>query len=194
MTGTDFCRAVFLVLAMAGPGAAHVIWLRSDAARRMGWPVDGGLTLRGRRIFGANKRLAGFVVLPPAAGLSFWILAGLWAMLPGALPAMIWPLSGLQYCLLGLACGFAFLLAELPNSFVKRQFDVAPGAAPRASVFRVFSTVLDRFDSVIGCLIVAGLFVPVSLATWAWVLALGTGQHALFSFAMFRLGLKERAL
>lgn len=194
MMGANFCQAVFLVLGMAFPGAAHVIWLRSRTARRMTFPVDAGLCFRGRRIFGDNKRLAGFLVLPPAAGLSFWILAGLWVQLPGQLPNLIWPLSGLQYALLGVACGFAFLLAELPNSFLKRQLHIAPGDTPASRPFRVFATTLDRFDSVIGCLIVAGLLVPVSLATWGWVLVLGTAQHALFSFAMFQLGLKARAL
>lgn len=194
MMGADICQAVFLVLAMACPGAAHVIWLRSQTAQRLTWPVDGGLTFRRHRIFGENKRLAGFFVLPPVAGLSFWMLSKLWAYLPGALPSLIWPLSGMQYALLGLACGFAFLVAELPNSFLKRQFGVAPGGTPASRLFRVLATGLDRFDSVIGCLIVAGLIVPVSLATWGWVLVLGTSQHALFSFAMFQLGLKGRAL
>ena len=42
--------------------------------------------------------------------------------------------------------------------------------------------------------LVISLIVPVSLVTWLWVLILGTTCHALFSFAMYRLGLKGRAM
>lgn len=192
--GPAFFQAVFLVLAMAIPGAVHVIWLRSKMARRMTYPIDGGLTFRGRRLFGANKTLSGFVALPLAACLSFWLLSLLWARLPGTLPDMLWPLSGGQYAALGLVCGLAFLVAELPNSFAKRQIGIAPGAAPPAGPLKVITAIIDRFDSVIGCLIAVSLIVPVSIATWVWVLVLGTGQHALFSVLMFKMGLKGRAL
>ena len=48
-------KAAFLLLAMTAAGAVHVIWLRSTLSRRFGWPIDGGLMLRGRRLFGDNK-------------------------------------------------------------------------------------------------------------------------------------------
>lgn len=189
-----FFQALFLVLAMAVPGLVHVLWLRSKLARRLAYPVDGGLMVRNRRLFGANKTLGGFLALPPAASLSFWLLSVLWAQLPAPLPDMLWPLSGWQYAGLGLICGFAFLIAELPNSFLKRQIGIAPGAAPSSGPLKVITTIVDRFDSVIGCLVAASLLLPLSVATWVWVLVLGAAQHALFSFLMFRMGLKGRAL
>jgi len=179
---------------MTVSGAAHVAWLSSQTAQRMAWPVDGGLMFRQRRLFGDNKRVSGFFVLPIAASLSFWVFAALWARLPGEVPAMIWPLSTGGYALLGFACGLAFLVAELPNSFLKRQIGIAPGEVSSSPGVRFFTMALDRFDSVLGCLLVVSLIVPVSLATWLWVLVLGVATHALFSVAMYRLGLKGRAM
>lgn len=189
-----FSQAGFLVLAMAFSGVAHVIWLNSQTAQRFSYPVDGGRTFRKRRIFGDNKRLSGFLVLPPATGLSFWALSLLWPQLTGATPGALWDLSSAQYAMMGFACGLVFLVAELPNSFLKRQLGIAPGGAPTAGPLKVLTTVIDRLDSVIGCLIAVSLIVPVPFATWVWVFALGICQHAFFSFLMFKLGLKRRAL
>jgi hypothetical protein len=179
---------------MSLSGAAHVVWLRSDLARAMSWPVDGGLKFRGKRLFGDNKRVCGFLVLPPASALSFAMLSVVTNQLPAAWSAALWKLDVWQYALLGLICGFAFMLAELPNSFLKRQLDIPPGGTSRSPVLRTTTLVLDRVDSVLGALIALSLCVSVALTTWLWVLVLGAVLHAAFSAALYGLGLKARAL
>jgi CDP-2,3-bis-(O-geranylgeranyl)-sn-glycerol synthase len=106
----------------------------------------------------------------------------------------LWALSPLEYALLGFACGLAFMLAELPNSFLKRQFDVAPGALPVQPWLRPICALLDRVDSTLGVLLVATLIVPTPLATWGWALLFGTVSHALFSHWLYRVGEKSRSL
>ncbi len=194
MNAEAIARAVFLLVAMSAAGAAHVLWLRSALARRFAWPVDGGLTFRGRRLFGDNKRVCGFMVLPPVAALTFLLLGGGRALLPDFFADGLWPLSAGQYAGLGLVCGFAFMLAELPNSFLKRQLGVAPGQAPAQPWLRPVVLVLDRFDSVLGVLLALSLLVPVPAATWLCVLAFGPAVHAAFSIVMHGLGIKARAL
>jgi len=120
--------------------------------------------------------LAGHRLLPD------WLAAGLWELTPG------------RYALLGLVAGLAFMLAELPNSFLKRQLGIPPGAIPRQRRGRVICMLLDRLDSVLGVLIVVSLLVPVTLATWVWLLLMGPGVHALFSTLLHRAGVKARAL
>jgi CDP-2,3-bis-(O-geranylgeranyl)-sn-glycerol synthase len=87
-----------------------------------------------------------------------------------------------------------FMLAEQPNSFIKRQMGIAPGQAPAQSWLRIPVLVLDRYDSVLGVLIVSSLLVHISIATWLWVLLLGPVFHAVFSIIMHVLGIKARAL
>jgi hypothetical protein len=182
--------AVFLVAAMSLAGIPHALWLRSPLSQRLRAPVDFGLRFRGRPVFGANKTWRGFVVMPLSAAASFWAFAEV----RDALAAGMWDLPPVQYALLGLACGFAFMLAELPNSFLKRRFGVAPGMAPQRPGLAATCLIIDRIDSVLGVLLTVTLLVPVTLATWAWVLLLGPGIHALFSIWLHRLGVKERAL
>src|SRR5262245_31302627 len=88
---TAFGSALFLVTAMGCAGAAYVIWLRHATSGWTDLPLDGGMTLRGRRVFGANKRLRGILVLPAAAAISFAAISVLWPSLPDGLSAGLWP-------------------------------------------------------------------------------------------------------
>jgi len=175
-------------------GAAHLLWLRSGLSRRFAWPVDAGLHFRGRRLFGANKRVCGFMALPPVSALTFLLLGSTREWLPPALVSGLWPLTAWQYAGLGLVCGLAFMLAELPNSFVKRQLDIPPGQAPSQAWLRPVIMLVDRYDSVLGVLVAMSLLVPVHWMTWVLVLVVGPVVHAVFSIALHGLGLKARAL
>jgi hypothetical protein len=186
--------AIFIIVAMSLAGLAHTLWLRSSLSTSFRAPVDFNLTFRGRPIFGANKMWRGFVVMPPAAALSFWILGSLQDSSPAWLEAGMWKLPPERYVLLGFASGLAFMLAELPNSFAKRQLGVTPGMAPRDRGLAAAFFIVDRVDSVLGVLLVLTLMVPVAPQTWAWVLSIGPGVHWLFSAWLYRLKVKARPL
>lgn len=194
MSQEAIARAAFLLIAMSTAGAVHVLWLRTSLSQRFTWPVDAGLNFRGTRLFGDNKRVCGFMVLPPAAAITFMLLGGAREMLPDPFGQGLWTLSIWQYAGLGLLCGLAFMLAELPNSFFKRRLGIAPGQAPARSWLKPVILMVDRFDSVLGVLLTVSLLVPVPVATWFWVLVLGPAFHALFSIIMHGLGIKARAL
>ncbi len=189
-----FSTALFLLLAMSAAGLVHVWWLKSATGGVFMQPLDFGHTFRGRRIFGDNKRLRGLLVMPVAAAISFAGFGALRAELPQWLARGMWDIPAGHYALLGLASGLVFMLAELPNSFIKRQLGVAPGGSPAGGWGRVLCPLLDRFDSVLGVLIVLSLLVPTPVMTWLWVLLIGPGVHALFSALLHRLGVKARAL
>jgi CDP-2,3-bis-(O-geranylgeranyl)-sn-glycerol synthase len=186
--------ALFLVVAMSLAGCVHIAWLKSVRSRRFAQPIDYGVTVRGRRLFGENKRVRGFVAMPLAGAAAFALLGGARGWLPHRLGMDIWPLSTVGYAVFGLACGVAFMMAELPNSFLKRQLDIPPGQPAASRWLRAIFFVVDRCDSVLGVLVVASLLVPVAPATWLWALILGPSLHAAFSVLLHRLGEKGRAL
>ena len=187
-------RAAFILITMSVAGVGHVFWLRTKLARRFSWPVDGGMEFRGKRLFGDNKRVCGFMALPPLTALAFMLLGSGRELLPVAIGDGLWALTAWQYAGLGLACGIAFMLAELPNSFMKRRLGIAPGHPPSQSWLRPIVLFVDRYDSVLGVLLTLSLLVPVPIATWILVLFFGPVVHALFSIAMHALGIKARAL
>ena len=184
--------AAFLVAAFTLAGVCQIAWLALPMSRRLAIPLDGGRTFRGRRLFGANKTLRGFVIMVPGTGVAFALLA---RVVGGAASGVagLWPVSPPDYALLGMWAGFGFMLGELPNSFVKRQLGVAPGQAAEAGCARPLFGVLDRIDSILGMLFALAIVVSIPWLTWAYVLIAGPLLHASFSLLLFQLGGKARA-
>lgn len=186
--------ALFLVAAMTCAGIVHVFWMWLAPPAWLSRPIDGGLIWRGRRLFGDNKRVRGLVALPLAAAASFAAFAAWQPALPECMRAGMWPLSPRQYAGLGFASGLACMLAELPNSFIKRRLGVEPGELPLSGALRFVSLAADRLDSPLGMMIAVSSMVSVRPITWLWVLLIGTAVHAGFSALLHLLGLKARAL
>ena len=183
--------ALFLLAAFVLAGFAQVAWLATPASRTFAQSLDLGLTFRGRRVFGDNKTLRGFVVMVPASACAFVAVS---QIALGGEPAAfgLWPLTPLHYALLGAWAGLGFMLGELPNSFVKRQLDIAPGqlTANRSAAF--WQLAADRVDSGLGMLTALAIAVPLPWQTWGLVLLLGWTLHWGFSVVLFRLRVKPR--
>ena len=141
--------ALFLILGFAVAGTAQALWLALPCSRRFSWPLDGGRTFRGRRIFGDNKTVRGFVVMLPCTGAAF-VLLSLGA--DDSVAARLWPLSSLQYGALGVLGAIGCMTGELPNSFIKRQAGIPPGAPATGGRLRILGYVIDRIDSPLGAL------------------------------------------
>ncbi|HVE84003.1 MAG TPA: CDP-archaeol synthase [Myxococcales bacterium] len=182
--------AFFLLLSFALAGVAQTWWFKSPHSERFAIPLDGGRTFRGRPIFGANKTWKGFVVMVPATALAFLIVGTLARSLP--VGRGLWPLSPAGYAWLGAVASIGFMAGELPNSFVKRQLQIAPGGAPLSRGARCICFAADRFDSILGMLLALSLAVPAAWQVWVLVLCLGPGIHWLFNVALFLLGVKAR--
>jgi len=180
----------FLLLAFVLAGIAQTAWFASAESGRFRQPIDGGLTFRGRRVFGDNKTVRGFVVMVPATAAAFATLA-IFAGDPATLG--LWPLSIVGYLVTGAVAGLGFMAGELPNSFLKRQLGIGPGEAAGTPVAAAVHFALDRLDSGVGMLLALSVLVRVSWLTVATVLTLGPVIHWSFSTLMFRLGVKARA-
>jgi hypothetical protein len=181
--------AIFLLAAFVLAGAAQTAWFKSPHSRAFAWPIDGGITLRGRRLFGPNKTMRGFVVMIPATAASFALLG--WLADPAA--AGLWRLPPVGYAALGALAAAGFMAGELPNSFVKRQLDISPGDAASRPGAWWLQFAADRLDSGVGMLAALSLAVHTSWLTWLYVLAAGAALHWGFSALLFHLGLKPRA-
>ena len=184
--------AVFVILAFVPAGLAHSFWLHSRCAERFRTPIDGGRTWRGRPIFGRNKTWAGFLVLPLAVGVAFALLRLATSQLPNEWHEGLWSLSTGSYALLGIWTGIGFMAGELPNSFVKRQLGLAPGAAPTGRMARIVVGMIDRVDSLVGGFLAQAVVVQVGFWYATCLLLVVPGLHWMFSALLFSLGVKGR--
>jgi hypothetical protein len=183
--------ALFLLSTFVLAGTAQVTWLASRWSRRFAIPLDGGVTFRGRRVFGENKTIRGLIVMVPATAASFALVARLAGHgRPDAVG--LWALATWQYALLGAWVGLGFMLGELPNSFLKRQLDIAPGGRADSTASAVWQFIGDRADSGIGMLCALSLAVPTPWQTWLLVLVAGSAIHWSFSLVLFVLRVKPR--
>jgi hypothetical protein len=187
----ELLRALWLAIPVTLAGLTHVWVMRrgllSPLARV---PLDGGLTFRSRRLFGENKTLRGAVVMSAAAALWISLFDNLeraccLSMGLRLVDAARWP--SIPY---GALLGAGYIVGELPNSFAKRQLDIAPGA-PAAGARSLF-WLIDQVDSTLAVLVILACLTPLSLAFCGWLIALTLVLHPTVAFVMVHLGLKRR--
>ncbi len=157
-------EAIWVFVPVLGAFLAHAPVLRFDLLRSLKRPIDAGRTWRGRRLLGDNKTWRGAIVMFAGVMVATVLLArwpAYWSRLPTAVQTA-------GPALFGLLLGLGTVSAELPNSFVKRQLDVAPGTQ-RASLAGVLLALLDQGDFVLGAWL---LLAPI------WVMSFGQALTA----------------
>lgn len=138
-------RVLWIFVPVLGAYLAHAPVLRFDLLPGLRRPLDGGATLRGRRLLGDNKTWRGALTMFAgvlAATVLLSRVPAYWRRLPDEL----WAAGPFLF---GSLLALGVVLGELPNSFVKRQLDIAPGAR-RASALGVLLAVFDQGDFVLG--------------------------------------------
>jgi hypothetical protein len=184
--------ALWIALPVIVAGALHIAAIRLNvfpALARI--PIDGGLTFRGRRVFGDNKTLRGIILMVSLTMLAATAQAWLAAHFDWAREVTPRELAAAGPVKWGGLLGLGYVLGELPNSFLKRQIDIAPGA-PGAGTLGPIFWVVDQVDSLAGALIAMSL---IWLPPWPVVLAMLAVTlvvHPLAALGMVALGLKER--
>lgn len=185
-------QALWLALPVIAGGALHIAVLRLGVLRRLaGVPLDGGVTLRGRRLFGENKTLRGALVMVAATMLCAWIQAIVAEQADWARALELLEFGRRHPLVWGALLGVGYIVGELPNSFLKRQLDIAPGARGPGWLGGVF-WVADQVDSLFGVLVfMSAVWVP-PISVVAWLSGITLVVHPAMALVMFALGLKSR--
>jgi hypothetical protein len=136
--------ARWVFLPVLGAPLAHAPVLRFDLLPRLAQPIDGGRTVRSRRVFGANKTWRGAgVMFVGVLGATIALQRVRWYR--DRLPAELQDVSSM---VTGSLLGASVVLGELPNSFVKRQLDIAPGEQ-HGSLAGIAISLFDQADFVL---------------------------------------------
>jgi len=179
---------VFLLAFAPLPGAwlAHAPVLRFDLLPTLDRPIDGGATLRGRRLLGDNKTWRGALVMFLGV-LSAALLLSLWPAYWDALPDGIRDAGPAAF---GALVGIGTVAGELPNSFLKRRLGIAPGATRRSQA-GVLLALLDQGDVVLGiwvALLTIWVMTPAeAVAAFAAVAAV----HLVTNFVGYAIGARR---
>jgi CDP-2,3-bis-(O-geranylgeranyl)-sn-glycerol synthase len=150
---------------------------------KLGIPIDGGKTFRGKRMFGDHKTVRGFVV-----GVLSGLLVAAIQMLIYANSEWIVGISApIDYSqpivlIMGAALGFGALLGDAVKSFFKRQFSV-----PSGSSWFPF----DQIDYIIGGLIASAFFVTLTWSQYLLIMIVWFLIHPAATFIGWMLKLKD---
>jgi hypothetical protein len=185
-------QALWLALPVTLAGLTHVIALKKNVLPGLaGIRLDGGLELRGRPLFGANKTLRGALIMIGASVVWTSIVDALQRGLGLDDSIRFIPHTQLGSLGYGALLGLAYIAGELPNSVIKRQLGIAPGEAAPGRLARAF-WVLDQIDSALAVLLCLCPYRVPSLLFAATVLAVTLLLHPSVAALMVALGLKRR--
>jgi CDP-archaeol synthase len=181
--------ALWIFLPLIGSFLVHAVVLRFDLLPWLKRPLDGGMRLRGRRLLGDNKTWRGALAMGGgifALALALWELPTYRSRLPEDVRTAPAPLFA-------AALAIGAVGAELPNSFLKRQLDIAPGDQRRTPLGLAL-TVLDQGDFVFGIWLALLPIWRMSAAEGALAFLVVTVIHVAVSAAGYGLGLRRTIL
>lgn len=171
-----------------------MLFTKSSIYRKYRAPLDHYKCLPdGRRVFGDNKTWIGFF------SMIFFCAAA------QVIQGFVLSVSGLETrsdlyilhenrpvynLLIGFLFGLAYMLLELPNSFIKRRLGIRPGKTERSARGIVFF-VIDQIDSLIGVMAVIYIFSDISFYKYLGYIALGGITHIAINFVLFKTKIRR---
>ena len=173
--------------------AAVVVFSRTAFFRKHKAPIDGGKSFRGERIFGDHKTWIGLLSYVLFCTLAHLLTGGVCRLFGLEKMNQMYSLhaNGFFYNLLaGALFGLAYALFELPNSFLKRRFHIAPGGH-RKGFSGVFFFILDQIDSLLGCALVIGLLTDATLLALLQYVLLGAFVHVFVNLLLMLLHMRK---
>ncbi|MBU5474352.1 CDP-archaeol synthase [Roseburia sp. MSJ-14] len=171
-----------------------MIFTKTPCYKKYAKPLDKGKCLKdGKRIFGDNKTMVGF--------WSMVILGGIFQCLWGIACAqlhleernMVYQLhdNSFWYNLcLGFGFGFAYMICELPNSFVKRRINIASGKTANG-IKGIAFFIIDQIDSMFGVGLVLAMVAPIGIDTYFQFVLLGGITHISVNLILFSLKIRK---
>lgn len=187
-------RVYTVILPVILAGASNMLVVRTAFLRKHVLPVDCRLILRdGKRLFGEHKTVLGMlsmtalcVVLQVVYGILLGIFGGY-----SDLYRLHRNTVGFN-ALVGFLFGGAYMVCELPNSFLKRRLDIAPGGTTEAEgLKRVFFFLLDQFDSVIGVMLVLKVLSELTWREWTGYVLVGGFTHLMVNVVLKALHIRR---
>ena len=165
------------------------LFIKYDGFGRLNRPLDLGMSIRGRRIFGDHKTWRGMVInlvfCTTGAMIQAWLQGS--GNIPSWLPLLDYNRLGL---LLGVLMGLGLTLGELPNSFLKRQLGISPGKRAKGPM-RVLFFLFDQVDMAIGIWLLIFVLIRPTLWLILYSLLLTLLLHVAVSATGYLLGMRK---
>ena len=172
---SDFYTHIYLFfLPLVLGNVLHMIVVKCNWFKSIAFPIS-------RKMFGDTKTYRGVIVLP--------ILTGLFALLSSYYFGSF-EISIAYDAFIGFGLGLAYILAELPNSYIKRRLGIANGAQSKKYKYVQYFT--DKADSLIGVLTFYFLATNFSFKTILGLFCVGLVIHVSISQLLVVIKIKKK--
>ena len=183
----------FQILFLGSPlllaAIAQGLCIKYDWLSRLRRPLDLGRVYKGKRIFGDHKTWRGLAINVLFCPLGAIIQA--WLQGKGVLPQWLFLLDYESHALtVGVLIGLGMTVGELPNSFLKRRFDIPPGKS-REGPLGIAFFIYDQVDLTIGIWVFLFFLIRPSLWLVLWSLLLTLALHLAVSSVGYLLGMRK---
>jgi hypothetical protein len=189
---TEFCVIAYLFSPLLTGLALHGFCIKFNSLAFLCHPIDRGRKFHGKRIFGDNKTWRGIVVVGLGTAIGFGLQSLVLHRIASIRSIELFDYAFFKSVALGLAVGVAAMLSELPNSFIKRRFEIAPGSAAKGWKGVIFY-VYDQIDFLLGAWLVLAIVIPVTVERAMLSAGLLLVAHQLMSSVGYALGMRRTA-
>jgi hypothetical protein len=172
-------RLYLLIFPLIISGVLHMIVVRYDILSYLKTPIH-------LKTFGTNKTWRGMIIVPvlTAFAMQLTVWQEQWLKTEYFNQANGW--------FIGFMAGLGYVLAELPNSWMKRKLNIAPGQL--ASKHAWFFAIIDQADSALGCGLVYWCFGFLTGIELILLIVVGTLLHLLLNLLLYQFGLRKNPL
>src|SRR5262245_18438491 len=188
----EFLALAYLFIPLLAGLALRGYCIKYAALAFLCRPVDHGRSFRGERIFGDNKTYRGVVVVSLGTMIGFGLPSLVIHRSASIRSIELFDYAFFKSVAVGLAVGVAAMLSELPNSFIKRRFEIAPGSVAKGWKRAIFY-IYDQIDFLLGAWLVLAIVVPVTIGRVLFSAGLLLVAHQLMSSAGYALGMRKTA-
>ena len=172
---SDFYTHIYMFfLPLVLGNVLHMIVVKRNWFKSIAFPIS-------RKMFGDTKTYRGVIVLP--------VLTGLFALLSSYYFGSF-EISIAYDAFVGFGLGLAYILAELPNSYIKRRLGIATGAQSKKYKYVQYFT--DKADSLIGVLTFYFLATNFSFKTILGLFCVGLVIHVSISQLLVVIKIKKK--
>lgn len=172
-------KAFVMTLPLMVGGILHMLVVRFDVLPFLKIPLH-------FKAFGANKTWRGILLMPPLTVLGVALARELDSLWQTAL------FDGHSTVFLGAALGLAYVICELPNSFLKRRLGIKPGET--SNRFPWLFSFLDQTDSAFGCIAVYAYLGIGDGLLWFVLFFFGAVVHVIVNLILWACGLRRQPL
>lgn len=176
-------------------GIMNMLFTKTKFYSKYRYPIDGGKKIKdGQYIFGENKTWIGFFSM-----IFFNILA---QIIWGFLCLNIDFLKGKNYiytsvennffnnAIIGAVLGLAYVVFELPNSFIKRRLKIKPGKTAKGIKGMIFF-LIDQIDSIIGVTLVLCIWYKMTAFQFLLFVFLGAITHIVINLFLYYIKIRK---